>query len=262
MNHRLARNRGKCSPARSKSRLLYVTTASAPPATASSMTWLSASSGRFGRSGNLTGSIHISVGFRPLPDSTPGIAPSMRCAGASAWVTPCSHTRQAYFGRTVTMTRSWAGMMSSRSVRSSPMRTISPQPQGQFVLSGSMTCSTLSRCSGRWPRLRRASGRFARGTDAGFAGASGASSSASAPSSASKASWSWSGWSPSPPRSSKPPQRRGNLRDSRSVDSAIEAHRHLTRLAHNRPHRIRPRRAVHLERGERRLRLRLDSHVT
>ena len=45
----MMRNRGKCSSARSKSRLLYVTTASAPPATASSMTWLSASSGRFGR---------------------------------------------------------------------------------------------------------------------------------------------------------------------------------------------------------------------
>ena len=118
----------------------------------------------------------------------------MRCAGAGAWVTPSSHTRQAYFGRTVTMTRSWAGTMSSRSVRSSPMRTISAQPQGQCVLWGSMTCSIRGRCLGRWPRLRCVSGRFARGVGAGLAGAV-ASASASAPSSASKASWSWSGWS-------------------------------------------------------------------
>ena len=62
------------------------------------------------------------------------------------------------------------------------------------------------------------------------------------------------------PRSSMPPQRRGNLRDSRRVDIAIETRRHLTRLDHDRPQRTRTRRAVHLERGERRLRARFDTH--
>ena len=62
------------------------------------------------------------------------IAPVVRRAGA--WVTPCPLARQAYFGRTVTSTRNCAGTMSRRSARSSPIFTISPQPQGQNVLSG------------------------------------------------------------------------------------------------------------------------------
>ena len=45
-------------------------------------------------------------------------------------------------------------------VRSSPIRTISPQPQGQSVLSGSITCSIRGRWSGKWPRLRAGRGRF------------------------------------------------------------------------------------------------------
>ena len=38
-----------------------------------------------------------------------GRAPSIRRAGAGAWVTPSSQARQAYFGRTVTITRSLRG---------------------------------------------------------------------------------------------------------------------------------------------------------
>ena len=59
------------------------------------------------------------------------------------------------------MTRSCAGTISSRSVRSSPMRIISPHPQGHCVLSGSMTCSIRSRPFGRRPRLRRGARRLA-----------------------------------------------------------------------------------------------------
>ena len=79
--------------------------------------------------------------------------------------------------------------MSSLSVRSSPIRTISPQPQGQSVLSGSTTCSIRSRCSGKWPRLRSGRGFLgARGGDGSPAAAS-ASTSADAPSRSSNASW-------------------------------------------------------------------------
>ena len=64
--------------------------------------------------------------------------------------------------------------MSSRSVRSSPMCAISPQPQGNWILSGSISRSNLGRCSGRW--LRYASGHFVRGADARFAGAASSAS--------------------------------------------------------------------------------------
>ena len=50
-----------------------------------------------------------------------GRPPSISHAGARAWVTPCSQDRQAYFGRIVTITRSCAGTMSRRSVRSLEM---------------------------------------------------------------------------------------------------------------------------------------------
>src|SRR6056297_3821836 len=50
-----------------------------------------------------------------------GRPPSIRCAGAAAWVTSSLQDRHAYLGRTVTITRSCAGTMSSRSVRSSPI---------------------------------------------------------------------------------------------------------------------------------------------
>jgi len=73
-------------------------------------------------------------------------------SGAGAWMCEApSQDRQTYFGRTVTSTRKRAGMTSRRSLRSSPTLTISPQPHGHSVLSGSMICSTRSRCGGRWP---------------------------------------------------------------------------------------------------------------
>ena len=53
-----------------------------------------------------------------------GKPPSMRCAGARAWVTPSVQVRQAYLGRMVTITRNCAGITSSRSVRSSPILCI------------------------------------------------------------------------------------------------------------------------------------------
>ena len=79
--------------------------------------------------------------------------------------------------------------MSRRSLRSSPIRTISPQPQAQSVLSGSMTRSIRGRCSGRWPMLRAGAGRFGDGASfGGEAGFTASSSSAAAATRSSKAS--------------------------------------------------------------------------
>ncbi len=83
-----------------------------------------------------------------------GSAPSISQGRAGAWVTPSVHVRQAYFGRIVTMTRSCAGTMSNRSVRSSPILCICPQPHGHSRLSGSTISSIRGRPSGRFPRLR------------------------------------------------------------------------------------------------------------
>lgn len=80
-----------------------------------------------------------------------GQLPSSRCAGTLACTTPARPLGQAYRGRTVTplvtllrnalpgngSPDSARGMQSSRSVRSSPIRTILPPPQGQTMLSGS-----------------------------------------------------------------------------------------------------------------------------
>ena len=91
-------------------------------------------------------------------------------------------------GRAVT--RNCAGTMSSRSLRSSPIFAISPQPQGHSVLSGSITRSIRGRCSGRCPMLRAGAGRS--GDGAGFGGETGftaSSSSAAAATRSSKASW-------------------------------------------------------------------------
>ena len=63
------------------------------------------------------------------------------------------------------MTRSCAGIISSRSVRSSPIRCISPHPHGQSRLSGSITFSIRGRSLGRLPRLRRAGLRGAGPVD-------------------------------------------------------------------------------------------------
>jgi len=83
-----------------------------------------------------------------------GRPPGTTCSGACACTTALEQRRQAYLGRRVTSTRSWAGTTSSRSETSSPILAISPQPQGQSVLLGSMTRSIRGRCFGRWPRLR------------------------------------------------------------------------------------------------------------
>ena len=124
---------------------------------------------------------------QPVEQMAAGFGESIRPA-CQDW----AGTKQAYFGRTVTITRNCAGTMSSRSVRSRPIRTISPQPQGQSVLSGSIICSIRGRCSGKWPRLRAGRGRFGERAAAGSSGAAAASTSADAPSSSSKASWRWS----------------------------------------------------------------------
>jgi len=78
----------------------------------------------------------------------------IRCDGAGAWITPSVQVRQAYFGRTVTMTRNCAGTMSSRSLRSSPILCMTQQPQGQLRLSGSMTSSMRGSAAGRLPMVR------------------------------------------------------------------------------------------------------------
>jgi hypothetical protein len=49
-----------------------------------------------------------------------GSPASISRAGAGACVTPSVQTRQAYFGRMVSMIRCWAGMTSMRMLRSSP----------------------------------------------------------------------------------------------------------------------------------------------
>ena len=75
-------------------------------------------------------------------------------------------------------------------------------------------------------------------------------------------------WPPPPPppapmfprRSSKPPQRRRDLRDPPTADIAVQTHRHSARLDRDRRNRSWAPGAVHLQRGERRLRLRLDHH--
>src|SRR5712691_2994527 len=58
-------------------------------------------------------------------------------SGAGAWATAPSQARQAYFGRCVTITRNWAGILSRRCELSSPMTCIAPWQHGQTVLSGS-----------------------------------------------------------------------------------------------------------------------------
>src|SRR6185295_9323700 len=91
-----------------------------------------------------------------------GRPPSISRGGAGAWTMPTvssapvrSQVRQAYFGRRVTITRYCAGILSSRSERSSPMTCKSPPQQGQVLAGGSMTTSSRGRCAGRWPRLTR-----------------------------------------------------------------------------------------------------------
>jgi len=83
-----------------------------------------------------------------------GRAPMIICDGARTLVTPAVQVRQAYFGRTVTMTRDCDGTMSSRSLRSSPILCMTPPPQGQLRLSGSMTSSMRGSAAGRLPMVR------------------------------------------------------------------------------------------------------------
>ena len=63
-----------------------------------------------------------------------GSPPSISRAGASAWTTALSQARQPYLGRRVTITRNCAGITSSRSATSSPIRCIAPWQHGQVVL--------------------------------------------------------------------------------------------------------------------------------
>ena len=74
-------------------------------------------------------------------NSSVGSPPGTTCSGACACATACEQRRQAYLGRRVTSTRNCAGITSSRSDTSSPIFAISPQPQGQSVLAGSITRS-------------------------------------------------------------------------------------------------------------------------
>lgn len=83
-----------------------------------------------------------------------GRPPGTTCSDACAWATAREQRRQAYLGRRVTSTRSWAGITSSRSDTFSPILAISPHPQGQSVVSGSIIRSIRGRCFGRCPRLR------------------------------------------------------------------------------------------------------------
>jgi hypothetical protein len=76
-----------------------------------------------------------------------GMPPRISRADAGACMTPAVRERQAYLKRRVTMTRNWAGTMSSRSETSSPMQCRQP-PQAQVMLSGLMISSMRGRCLG------------------------------------------------------------------------------------------------------------------
>lgn len=65
---------------------------------------------------------------------------------------PSFADRQAYLGRRVTMTRNWAGTMSSRSLTSSPMMWRSAT-QPQVTSSGTIASSMRSMCFGKTPRF-------------------------------------------------------------------------------------------------------------
>lgn len=69
--------------------------------------------------------------------------------------------RQAYFVRTVTMTRNYAGTMSSRSLRFSPILCITPHPQGQIRPSGSIISSIRGNVAGKLPMVRLGAGLVA-----------------------------------------------------------------------------------------------------
>ena len=86
-------------------------------------------------------------------------------AGIVLWAALLLYERQAYFGRRVTITRNWVGMMSSRCDVSSPMTCIVPAQHGQALLVGSTTSSTRGRWFGSAPRLHRrfCGSRFAGG---------------------------------------------------------------------------------------------------
>ncbi len=78
----------------------------------------------------------------------------MMCAGAKAWTTP-SLPRKAYLGRRVTITLNFGGTTSSRSERSSPIRTFA-SPSHPAGISGSMTSSMRSRWAAKPLRGRGA----------------------------------------------------------------------------------------------------------
>src|SRR5437667_6920854 len=82
-----------------------------------------------------------------------GMPLSISRSGAGACVTSPAQARQAYLGRRVTITFSCAGITSSRSETSSPMRCLRPPRQAQVLSSTSMTISSRGRCTGSAPRL-------------------------------------------------------------------------------------------------------------
>ena len=84
-----------------------------------------------------------------------GSLPSKSLAGAGACTTTSSQARQAYFGRRITTTRTWAGTTSRRSETSSPMRCKALAQHGQAVLSTSTRVSTRGRWEGRAPQFAR-----------------------------------------------------------------------------------------------------------
>ena len=102
-----------------------------------------------------------------LTSAVETMPPSINRGGAGAWTIPSSQDLQTYFGRIVRTTRSTAGMRSSTSLSSSPIRCSLPAQQPQIVVSGSMVTSTRGKSLGRAPMLRL--GFFRAACDSGFA---------------------------------------------------------------------------------------------
>src|SRR5665213_1485822 len=86
----------------------------------------------------------------------PGVGNALsKTWGAAGSCTSSWQHLQAHLPRICRCTKNCAGTMSSRSLMSSPTRTIGLPHSGvgQFVSSGSMRCSTRARCSGSASRL-------------------------------------------------------------------------------------------------------------
>ena len=113
---------------------------------------------------------------------------SISRSGAGACTTSPAQAAQAYLGRRVTITLNCAGITSSRSATSSPIRCLRPPQHAQVLSATSMTISSRGRCSGNAPRLicrLRAAAGFTGGASSFSAAASAAASICSTSSSAS-----------------------------------------------------------------------------